>query len=680
MTEIIITLVAVVLLILVIGFFAMRFLRADDSDPFEDAPDERGPARSGDAHGSRSDDRVVPLASRSGRGSRSATSDDRPTRGREVRARAGASYDEAPHDQPPYAAGGGQARRGATERGTAQRGSTQRGSTERGSTQRRGTERAGRGGQRPAASERPAASDRSAPGGERPDSERTPARRPAAARSGRGKNAADPAGPDWDSMSDIDYWAELTSDKPLTTTAQPAAQSAGAQSTAQPAGQPPAAAAQLPRREQDSQPDPSARPGRAGRADARADESTALLPVRRRPAPAGDSPRAADAGRPGRGGQPGLPARVAAQDPAGRPGFRRGRGGFPDGRGGPDPATPDQGMAALVRLGNGGGTGSRPVPLDDDPLTSPSFPAIRASDSRSYRRPEAAGHTAPRPAADGRPVADTRPAADVRSGYGSQPPAGRPAERAPGYGQPSGSPDRGARTPPGGPAGYPAYAQESAQPAGNPYGSYVSDPADNYPQPAAVGYYPASPDTRQYGEPPARQLAAEAQRPEPVYAAPVYETPAYETPVYETPAYEAPAYEAPAYETPAYEAPVNQAPRYEAQPHEAPVHRAAPHQPHLYSVPPAQAAPATQPSPTAHGAPAAGYGESWYGAPASGQTGEASYDSGGPGYPAAAYGTEHYDQPAYLSTDIPGLPQDQRGYGTPDSGYGAEAYGGYPSY
>ena len=30
------------------------------------------------------------------------------------------------------------------------------------------------------------------------------------------------SGKDWDSLSDVDYWAELASDKPLTTTAQPA--------------------------------------------------------------------------------------------------------------------------------------------------------------------------------------------------------------------------------------------------------------------------------------------------------------------------------------------------------------------------------------------------------------------------------------------------------------------------
>jgi len=71
MTAIMITLAAVVLLILTIGFFARRFLRAEGSDPFleeDDAPTGRGRSR-GDADDHdrrpadrRGDNRVVPLA------------------------------------------------------------------------------------------------------------------------------------------------------------------------------------------------------------------------------------------------------------------------------------------------------------------------------------------------------------------------------------------------------------------------------------------------------------------------------------------------------------------------------------------------------------------------------------------------------------------------------------------
>ena len=40
MTKIAITLAAVLLLIVAIGYFAMRFLRADDTDEFDDRPAE----------------------------------------------------------------------------------------------------------------------------------------------------------------------------------------------------------------------------------------------------------------------------------------------------------------------------------------------------------------------------------------------------------------------------------------------------------------------------------------------------------------------------------------------------------------------------------------------------------------------------------------------------------------
>jgi hypothetical protein len=99
------------------------------------------------------------------------------------------------------------------------------------------------------------------------------------------------------------------------------------------------------------------------------------------------------------------------------------------------------------------------VVSDDDPLTSPSFPAISTSDSRSYRtrRSDSQPRSAPRdPAAYGEP---------------SQQPASRPAAAgwSPGpdaYGQPgTGAPVPG---------------------AGNPYGSYVSQSPAAYQPPAAT--------------------------------------------------------------------------------------------------------------------------------------------------------------------------------------------------
>ncbi|HEY1618989.1 MAG TPA: hypothetical protein VGG25_15320 [Streptosporangiaceae bacterium] len=425
MTAIMISLVAVVLLILVIGFFAMRYLRADDADEFEDMPAERGRPR-GAGQGSAGQGstgqvgagqewggggRVVPMPARSqGRAPRPAAPGHPGSfeRARERgQSRGGRDYPQGRRPAPTPA-------RAAAEPDFA-------GADFRGN--------------RSQPSRRP---DDRRPDDRRPDDR--PARRPAAAsaRSGRGKSD-DMSGKDWDSLSDVDYWAELASDKPLTTTAQPAS---------------PAARSERPqpdRREAD-QPDPrKARPAAAasGRVDGpgRTEESTALLPVRRRPA-AGARPE-------------NIPGRY----PESRP--RR-----------EQPASPDHGVAALARLGNG--NGGRPAPADDDPLTSPSFPAIRADDSRSYRR-------------TGRPHA-AEPEYQAPGGYPApQYPAGGGTGQN-GYGQA---------------AGY-APAQPPV-PAGNPYGSYVTPVPARHGDDAAYGYLPPSQETQQYSQ--ASQ----------VHAAPVYD-------------------------------------------------------------------------------------------------------------------------------------------------------------
>jgi hypothetical protein len=107
------------------------------------------------------------------------------------------------------------------------------------------------------------------------------------------------------------------------------------------------------------------------------------------------------------------------------------------------------------------------VPLDDDPLTSPSFPAINTSDSRSYRtrRPGAAQsgpHTGPQPS----------------SPYAHDPAPVRPA------------PVR------------PAPVPSAPPPVANPYGSYVSAPLPAYQdlgqtQPEAASYGSGYPSTQQ---------------------------------------------------------------------------------------------------------------------------------------------------------------------------------------
>jgi hypothetical protein len=101
-----------------------------------------------------------------------------------------------------------------------------------------------------------------------------------------------------------------------------------------------------------------------------------------------------------------------------------------------------------------------PPPLDDDPLTSPSFPAVNTSDSRSYRtrRSDSKPPRAPAAAAYGEPA----------------PPRSYPAP-----------PDR-TMSPPNG------YPSQPGVPAGNPYGSFVSQPAASY-QPELPAASPQAP-------------------------------------------------------------------------------------------------------------------------------------------------------------------------------------------
>jgi hypothetical protein len=112
------------------------------------------------------------------------------------------------------------------------------------------------------------------------------------------------------------------------------------------------------------------------------------------------------------------------------------------------------------------------VPLDDDPLTSPSFPAVNTSDSRSYRtrRPPAGQggpHTGPH----------TGPQSVGGRGNGSY---GEPAAQFTQY--------------PAAPQGHSQPMMQSPAPVANPYGSYVSAPQPTYQDVAA-----AQPDAVAYG-------------------------------------------------------------------------------------------------------------------------------------------------------------------------------------
>lgn len=112
------------------------------------------------------------------------------------------------------------------------------------------------------------------------------------------------------------------------------------------------------------------------------------------------------------------------------------------------------------------------MPLDDDPLTSPSFPAVNTSDSRSYRtRRSPAGQSGPHTGPQGRP----------------QPAGGRGNGS---YGEPAA---QFTQYPPAA-QGHSQPIMQSPAPVANPYGSYVSAPQPAYQDVAA-----AQPDAAAYG-------------------------------------------------------------------------------------------------------------------------------------------------------------------------------------
>jgi hypothetical protein len=265
-----------------------------------------------------------------------------------------------------------------------------------------------------------------------PEDRGWPEEAPTRARSARGRRSGDSSewdSSEWEKLSDVDYWAELAADKPLTTTAQPAAPQPAAPYSAAPRN------AAQPR--QDREPETLAVRGPVPGAPRR-DPATGL-PVRGSQQPA-DSGRAAAASRndfaaapvPGDRAQDrkrpvtGPNGERSRQDPqrpvTGPNGERSTRRQRPPAASTGDrlpdrqrpPAAPvsepdQRSLAALV--GDRGtylsaGPASLPLPVirdvprdrprgvpddrprgvpDDDPLTSPSFPKIPPSDSRSYR-------------------------------------------------------------------------------------------------------------------------------------------------------------------------------------------------------------------------------------------------------------------------------------------------------
>ena len=196
----------------------------------------------------------------------------------------------------------------------------------------------------------------------------------------RGKRADDDDWPstEWDKLSDEQYWAELSADKPLAAMAKPSrpASTSGAKApvngSAKRAAEPPAAREPRPART----PAPPARevPSRKERTEPR-EAVTERLPVRTRqqpPAPA--ARREADTPLPGAYTSEPRSARDTGPRPE-QP--RRGTAT------GPNPAR-DRDLARLAGLASA--PPRIPGALDDDPLTSPSFSlkADTAADSRSY--------------------------------------------------------------------------------------------------------------------------------------------------------------------------------------------------------------------------------------------------------------------------------------------------------
>jgi hypothetical protein len=431
MTKLVVVLAVVVIVILVIVIIAARSMRAEDPDEFAD----RGPSRGGrddrdgyerqDRHPARTSRGARPPQRQGGGGGRLAAAgprrgfDDRPDQPRSRR------YDERMDDDRGYDADRG------FERGAARGHSERRGQQTGPQERARGTAR--RGDARPS---------------RRPEESPEPARaRPA--RSRRSGDSSEWDSSEWEKLSDVDYWAELTAaGKPLTTTAQPAAQ---------------------------------ARP---------APDRDSEAPTRRTPPP---SPP------PRQDPETGLPVRAGRPQPTGAdlPVGAAGRGDFSPApvpvNGFGDQTRPVPAPLAEPRSSRHTDASSLPtmpgpsraqpparprVDPDDDPLTSPSFPRIPAADSRSYRN----GRADTPPRGSSVPASYMDPTQQFAS-YGS------PSPEYPGNGSFAGNGSRDTdATPPNGydplssrdpypaPASPPPARPAPAAPAasGNPYGSYVT--------------------------------------------------------------------------------------------------------------------------------------------------------------------------------------------------------------
>jgi hypothetical protein len=484
MTKLVVVLAVVVVVILVVVIVAVRNMRAEDPDEFADQPINRGRTRGHHDERDPRYDRREPA--RAGRGARSAV---RQGSSGYRSAGGGRGLDERRDQQRP---------RGYDQR-TPDRGDFD---SDRGHDGRRSAPRS------PSASRASSGPDkRRRPGSDaprRPDE--TPA--PTRARSRRSSDSSEWDSSEWDKLSDVDYWAELASDKPLTTTAQPAAQPSAAprNGTRRPApdhesetmairSQVPGGVPRrdpvtgLPVRGPQSPPE-------AGMAEAaRTDFAAAPVPV----AGTQDRPRpAATSGGPSRPERNPQERRRPQRSRPAREVDHRSLAEMGSERNGYDLAGPASLPIPVIRA-NTPPRGSMPpagppapaapqqrprMTPDDDPLTSPSFPKI-PSDSRSYRNGRAStppgGSRGPATPPGGSRAPATPPG-------GSRTPASyqAPTQQFASYGSPEPQ--------------YPAAERPAAPPAAAPRGAGPRSGAHSAPR--SSGAHSAPPGSGAHSAPP----------------------------------------------------------------------------------------------------------------------------------------------------------------------------------
>ena len=506
---------------------------------------------------------------------------------------------------------------------------------------------------------------------------------------------------EWEQLSDVDYWTELASSKPMTSDTELAPSRSGAQRGSSAAGpardpEPETMAVRSPVPGGAPRRDPvtglPVRAPQAGDAEltvagGRADFAPAPVPadqpqVRRRPAAASNGDRASkhhrrpsaspngDRGRAARPLPPAAPSSDRDQRFLEAPGRDPGRyldvgpaslpmpaiRDVPPARQArPRDVLPPPPAAAPPAVQAPPARRQRPVPLDEDPLTSPSFPAVQASDSRSYRNRRS----------------DTPPG-------GSRAPAPYPAA----------APQRPSYDPPT--AQYPGAQYSAPQYPAAPY------PEAQYP----TAQYPTAPAP----QPPASQRSGQHSPPQrPVSDMPTPPAlPAAPAPQRRSPERPTAQYSAPQY--PAGDGRSNPgAYRTDPLPSRNPYPASAANGSAIPAAPPAHG-PVTPASGNPYGsyvtpdsgqAPASGY--NGYAAnpvngsglpypappaPGTGQNGNGYWhqpDQAGQQQPDYRNGYGEHSQAGYPANGYPAGPENPAGY-APDDPYRSDGYGGYPEY